>query len=103
MVNRDHQPFTIHHLPFTRLYGKKIINRESQSQAEIFVARLHSLPSLRPGARIPAQVSLVPYLLPRIGVGRADSRGREIKLVIRQWSVVSCQLLGMKAQLTTDS
>jgi len=45
------------------LHGKKIINRESESQAEVFFARVHALPAMRQAAGLPAQVSLVPNLL----------------------------------------
>ena len=36
--------------------GKKIINRESEPQAEVFFARLHPLPALWPAAWLSAQV-----------------------------------------------
>jgi len=48
---------------YLRGNGKKIINRESESQAEVFVARLHALPAMRASARLSAQVPLVPHLL----------------------------------------
>jgi len=46
------------------LYGKEIIDRESEPETEIFVARLHALQALRASARIFAQVQFVPHLFP---------------------------------------
>jgi len=63
------------------VYGKEIINRESESQAEVFVSRVHALQKVRPPARLSAQVSSVPDLLSRVGVAGTDSRRGEIELV----------------------
>jgi len=69
--------FQISNLKFIR-YGKEIINRESESQAEVFVPRLHPLQEVRPSARLSAQVSSLPDLFSRVGAGRTDSRRCEI-------------------------
>jgi hypothetical protein len=45
------------------VYGKEITNRESESQAEVFVTRVHALQEVRPPARLSAQVSSLPDLL----------------------------------------
>ena len=62
-------------------YGKKIINRKSKSEAEIFGTRVHALPAMRAAARLSAQVSFVPHLLSRAGIAGTDSRRGEIELV----------------------
>jgi hypothetical protein len=62
-------------------YGKKIINREIESTAQVFVPFVHALSAVRKAARLFAQVSFVPDLFSRIGADRADSRRREIQLV----------------------
>jgi len=73
------------------LHGKKIINRQGESQTKILVARLFALPEMRAPARVLEKISLVPNLLSRAGAGGANSRRGEIELVVKRESGVRSQ------------
>jgi len=73
------------------LHGKEVLNSEVESQAKVFVTRVHALPAVRPAARLPAQVSSVSHLLSRTGASGTDSRRGEIELVRKALPIFDCR------------
>src|SRR5690349_3593851 len=64
-----------------RTDGEKVIDRQITETAEVRSAPCQPVPPLRPQPRLHAEIRRLPYLLPRVGVGRALARRHQVELV----------------------